>query len=178
MICQFVPRRYAQCVCISRAFRDQREALRRAEARTALAAAVPLPVAAAIEAVLWSTESRDGYARSTRRIVFALRRNDQLRRRVLDGSLTPTALATLDEEALAPQAVAQRRADDRSRLAKRVGARPSTTPGSRRVRVSSMWGAPSVRRQRDARWIRGSRAYPCPMFRVRERVGALMGGAS
>ena len=156
VICQFVPRRYAQCACISRAFRDQREALRRAEARTALAAAVPLPVAAAIEAVLWSTESRDGYARSTRRIVFALRRNDQLRRRVLDGSLTPTALATLDEEALAPPAVAQRRADDRSRLAKRVGARPSTLPevdafecprcGARRAYVANATHGGSVDR--------------------------------
>jgi transcription elongation factor S-II len=151
-----VPRRYAQCACISRAFRDQREALRRAEARTALAAAVPLPVAAAIEAVLWQTESRDGYARSTRRIVFALRRNDQLRRRVLDGSLTPTALATLDGEALAPPAVAQRRADDRSRLAKRVGARPSTLPevdafecprcGARRAYVANATHGGSVDR--------------------------------
>ena len=128
VVCSFVPRRYAQCACISRCFRDQREALRRGEARTALAAAVPVQLAAAIEGVLWTTETRESYGRATRRIVFALRRNDQLRRRVLDGSLTPTALAALDEEALAPPAVAQRRADDRSRLAKRVGARPSTLP--------------------------------------------------
>ena len=66
VICQFVPRRCAQCACISRAFRDQREALRRAEARTALAAAVPLPVAAAIEAVLWQTESRETAMRDQR----------------------------------------------------------------------------------------------------------------
>ena len=118
----------SQCPCISRTFRDQREALRRGEARAAIAAAVPVQLAAAIEAVLWTTETRESYGRATRRIVFALRRNDQLRRRVLDGSLTPTALAALDEEALAPPAVAQRRADDRSRLAKRVGARPSTLP--------------------------------------------------
>ena len=63
VICQFVPRRYAQCACISRAFRDQREALRRAEARTALAAAVPLPVAAAIEAVLCLSARRGRYTR-------------------------------------------------------------------------------------------------------------------
>ena len=156
VICAFVPRRYAQCSCISRTFRDSREALRRGEARAALAAAVPVQLAAAIEAVLWTTETRESYGRAVRRIVFALRRNDQLRRRVLDGSLTPTALAALDEEALAPPAVAQRRADDRSRLAKRVGARPSTLPevdafecprcGARRAYVANATHGGSVDR--------------------------------
>jgi DNA-directed RNA polymerase subunit M/transcription elongation factor TFIIS len=156
VICAFVPRRCAQCQIISRTFRDQREALRRGEARAAIAAAVPVQLAAAIEAVLWTTETRESYGRATRRIVFALRRNDQLRRRVLDGSLTPTALAALDEEALAPPAVAQRRADDRSRLAKRVGARPSTLPevdafecprcGARRAYVANATHGGSVDR--------------------------------
>ena len=156
VICAFVPRRYSQCSCISRTFRDSREALRRGEARAALAAAVPVQLAAAIEAVLWTTETRESYGRATRRIVFALRRNDQLRRRVLDGSLTPRALAALDEEALAPPAVAQRRADDRSRLAKRVGARPSTLPevdafecprcGARRAYVANATHGGSVDR--------------------------------
>ena len=83
-------------------------------------------------------------------------RLDQLRQRVLDGSLTPTALAALDEEALAPPAVAQRRADDRSRLAKRVGARPSTLPevdafecprcGARRAYVANATHGGSVDR--------------------------------
>ena len=156
VICAFVPRRYAQCSCISRTFRDSREALRRGEARAALAAAVPVQLAAAIEAVLWTTETRESYGRATRRIVFALRRNDQLRRRVLDGSLTPAALAALDEEALAPPAVAQRRADDRSRLAKRVGARPSMLPevdafecprcGARRAYVANATHGGSVDR--------------------------------
>ena len=156
VICAFVPRRYAQCWCISRTFRDQREALRRGEARAAIAAAVPVQLAAAIEAVLWTTETRESYGRATRRIVFALRRNDQLRQRVLDGSLTPRALAALDEEALAPPAVAQRRADDRSRLAKRVGARPSTLPevdafecprcGARRAYVATATHGGSVDR--------------------------------
>ena len=156
VICSFVPRRYAQAACISRTFRDQREALRRGEARAAIAAAVPVQLAAAIEAVLWTTETRESYGRAVRRIVFALRRNDQLRRRVLDGSLTPTALAALDEEALAPPAVAQRRADDRSRLAKRVGARPSTLPevdafecprcGARRAYVANATHGGSVDR--------------------------------
>lgn len=156
VVCAFVPRRYAQCPCIARCFRDQREALRRAEARTALAAAVPVQLAAAIEAVLWNAESRDGYARATRRIVFAMRRNDQLRRSVLDGSLMPATLATLDEEALAPPAVAQRRADDRSRLAKRVGARPCSLPevdayecpqcGARRAYVANATHGSSVDR--------------------------------
>ena len=45
---------------------------------------------------------------------------------------------------------------------------------SRRVRVSSMWGAPSVRRQRDARWICGSGAYPCEVSGVRAGVGAVI----
>ena len=156
VICAFVPRRYAQCACISQCFRDQREALRRGEARAAIAAAVPVQLAAAIEAVLWTTETRESYGRATRRIVFALRRNDQLRQRVLDGSLTPSALAALDEEALAPPAVAQRRADDRSRLAKRVGARPSTLPevdafecprcGARRAYVANATHGGSVDR--------------------------------
>ena len=52
VICAFVPRRLVQCQCISRTFRDQREALRRGEARAAIAAAVPVQLAAAIEAVL------------------------------------------------------------------------------------------------------------------------------
>ena len=156
VICAFVPRRYTQTQCISRTFRDQREALRRGEARAAIAAAVPVQLAAAIEAVLWTTETRESYGRATRRIVFALRRNDQLRRRVLDGSLTPTALAALGEEALAPPAVAQWRADDRSRLAKRVGARPSTLPevdafecprcGARRAYVANATHGGSVDR--------------------------------
>ena len=87
VICAFVPRRYTQTQCISRTFRDQREALRRGEARAAIAAAVPVQLAAAIEAVLWTTETRESYGRATRRIVFALRRNDQLRRRVLESAM-------------------------------------------------------------------------------------------
>ena len=44
----------------------------------------------------------------------------------------------------------------------------------RRVRVSSMRRASSVRGQRDARGLGGSRAYPCAMFGVRAGVGALI----
>ena len=67
VVCSFVPRRYAQCACISRCFRDQREALRRGEARTALAAVVPVQLAAAIEAVKAELASAEAALEAARR---------------------------------------------------------------------------------------------------------------
>ena len=140
---------------------------------------MPVQLAAAIEAVLWTTETRESYGRATRRIVFALRRNDQLRRRVLDGSLTPAALAALDEEALAPPAVAQRRADDGHGLPS-ASARdhqrcPKSTQGSGVLDAARVRGTWPTRRTRGS--VDRARLSLRAMFGVRAGAqGAPMWG--
>ena len=115
LVCAFAGRRCGT-VAVSPQFFAARERLRRAEKRRALAAKLPADLARRVEDALWRGDRRTYEAR-TRAVVFALRKNDELRGAVLDGSSTPDALAALDEEGLAPRAVNARRDDERRRAA-------------------------------------------------------------
>ena len=115
LVCAFAGRRCGT-VAVSPQFFAARERLRRAEKRRALAAKLPADLARRVEEALWRGDRRTYEAR-TRAVVFALRKNDELRGAVLDGSSTPDALAALDEEGLAPRAVNARRDDERRRAA-------------------------------------------------------------
>ena len=86
-MCAFLPQRRSLYAPIAPVFRAARERLRRGETRRALACSgvVPLGLATALEAVLWSDTAgarapRGTYERRTRKLVFALKRNDALRR--------------------------------------------------------------------------------------------------
>ena len=85
-MCAFLPQRRSLYAPIAPVFRAARERLRRGETRRALACSgvVPLGLATALEAVLWSDTAgarapRGTYERRTRKLVFSLKRNDALR---------------------------------------------------------------------------------------------------
>ena len=115
LVCAFAGRRCGT-VAVSPQFFAARERLRRSEKRRALCAKLPADLARRVEDALWRGDRRTYEAR-TRAVVFALRKNDELRGAVLEGSTTPGALAALDEEGLAPRAVNARRDDERRRAA-------------------------------------------------------------
>ena len=175
VICQFVPRRYAQCAChLSRVSRPAggaaaRRGSHRSPRRCRCRSPQPSkrcsgkPMQRRLCEInaphrLRAAKERPASKASPRWVADAYRSRNTRRR----GARAPSGGPAPRRRSVPPGQARRREAVDAAR--------------SRRVRVSSMWGAPSVRRQRDARWISGSRAYPCPMFRVREGVGALIEG--
>lgn len=139
LVCAFAGRRCGT-VAVSPQFFAARERLRRAEKRRALAAKLPADLARRVEDALWRGDRRTYEAR-TRAVVFALRKNDELRGAVLTGSTTPDALAALDEEGLAPRAVNARRDDERRgagrtaspRRTRRASTGPTSSPSASRA---------------------------------------------